>query len=378
MEESSKQLKIIVAVECPQLWNNKLRKLRIYHLIPTENKKGEQVHNNTYTGRCLHRDIIQYVQSEVQSHDGDYDDDHTNPKIIEKERDYNFKSDSSSSIEIYNPDESQFESITGQNVIDCDIVKKYGTRCRCILNLETKKITNADNDDLIPKIMGRYFSYDPDGMDYADQVLIIKEYVNSQIDGTGLNVWDGALLLALYLERSPCKIQSKSVLELGAGTGLVGIGAGILGAKEVILTDLEYTMTLMKSNIHLNRDAIMRESNSCVHIDCYVCDWFNPPTIASFQISSSIIHNDVSYPEVILVADCVWLEELVNPLMDTIEQYCNNEATVIITYQQRGKSAHELFWKRLEGIFTHITFIDSEVEINLKKPETISLIECRK
>ena len=45
-------------------------------------------------------------------------------------------------------------------------------------------------------------------MDYAGKTLIVKEEVNNrEEDGTGLNVWDGSLLLARYLEQNPEKVR---------------------------------------------------------------------------------------------------------------------------------------------------------------------------
>lgn len=43
----------------------------------------------------------------------------------------------------------------------------------------------------------------------------------TDLDGnTGLSLWDGAVVLAKYLELHPSLCQDKSVLELGSGTGL--------------------------------------------------------------------------------------------------------------------------------------------------------------
>ena len=54
--------------------------------------------------------------------------------------------------------------------------------------------------------------------------------------GTGLITWDGAIVLAKYLETHPTIVHGKSVLELGAGTGVAGIAAVLLGASSALLT----------------------------------------------------------------------------------------------------------------------------------------------
>ncbi len=119
----------------------------------------------------------------------------------------------------------------------------------------------------------------------------------------------------------------------------------------------------------MNRRAI--DEVNCKRVECMLLDWFNPPPIdALFETGL--------YPEVMLIADCVWVEELVNPLMDTVEQLCGEDTLVMITYQRRGKAAHDLFWQRLEQIFTRIEIIDTKERFDLEKPESIHLIHCQR
>ncbi|PSN31582.1 Protein-lysine methyltransferase METTL21D [Blattella germanica] len=70
-------------------------------------------------------------------------------------------------------------------------------------------------------------------------------------------VWDAALVLAKYLERR-CKdvkdwLHGRSVLELGAGLGCVGLTAACLGAR-VIMTDLDEVIPLMEKNVEANKN----------------------------------------------------------------------------------------------------------------------------
>ncbi|CBN76293.1 conserved unknown protein [Ectocarpus siliculosus] len=52
--------------------------------------------------------------------------------------------------------------------------------------------------------------------------------------------WDCSLVLAKYLEQRPEEVRGKRVLELGCGVGLPGVAAAVVGATEVILTDMGY------------------------------------------------------------------------------------------------------------------------------------------
>lgn len=105
----------------------------------------------------------------------------------------------------------------------------------------------------------------------------------------------------------------------------------MLGAKEVVMTDLQYALPLMRENIERNR--LNGEQQI---ISCKECDWFSPPAMSSLFQCSSVENGKESCPDVILVADCVWLSPLVTPLLETLKVYTSNQlTTVFITYQQR-------------------------------------------
>lgn len=56
---------------------------------------------------------------------------------------------------------------------------------------------------------------------------------------------------------------------------LVGISAALLGAKEIILTDLEYTLHNIRANVDLNRPAF---ASSHQIVEVLELDWFSFPT----------------------------------------------------------------------------------------------------
>ena len=72
-------------------------------------------------------------------------------------------------------------------------------------------------------------------------------------DRTGTYGWPGGDSLAYYLARHPEIVKKKRILELGCGTGAVGIVCSWLGATKVLLTDgspivLETTSRNLKAN----------------------------------------------------------------------------------------------------------------------------------
>ena len=53
----------------------------------------------------------------------------------------------------------------------------------------------------------------------------------------GHHLWNSGRVIADYFQENPSLVQGKHVLELGAGAGLPGLVAGVLGAKKVVITD---------------------------------------------------------------------------------------------------------------------------------------------
>ena len=73
----------------------------------------------------------------------------------------------------------------------------------------------------------------------SNDYIMIQEMPNSLLMNgtTGLRTWEASLALAEHLALNPGLVIAKKVLELGAGTGLVSLLCGRLGAESVLATD---------------------------------------------------------------------------------------------------------------------------------------------
>lgn len=83
--------------------------------------------------------------------------------------------------------------------------------------------------------------------------------------------------------------KNKNVLELGSGTGVVGISCALLDSKLVEITDLPYALSNMNHNIELNRKYYSENTI----INAKVFDWFKPPDMKSIPKYDIIIASDV-------------------------------------------------------------------------------------
>ncbi|CAK0826740.1 unnamed protein product [Prorocentrum cordatum] len=73
-----------------------------------------------------------------------------------------------------------------------------------------------------------------------------KDRLGTSEDATGGLVWPSAHALSAHLCARPELVRGRRVVELGAGTGLVGLVAAALGAEEVVLTDLPSALPLLQ------------------------------------------------------------------------------------------------------------------------------------
>jgi hypothetical protein len=97
--------------------------------------------------------------------------------------------DPRATIQIYDPESQSFQTL---NDGESDVVKRFGRCIRCTV----ASSVGMPSDEPPPAIMGRYFPYHPDtGLVISGTTLRVQETPNIPGAGTGLNVWDGAMLL---------------------------------------------------------------------------------------------------------------------------------------------------------------------------------------
>lgn len=118
------------------------------------------------------------------------------------------------------------------------------------------------------------------------------------VEISGQKVWCGSLGVAEYLLGHPDFVQGCSVLELGSGTGLLGMLTKRLGATKVLLTDHD-----QRSLDHMVLDL---EANSVSDTIVERLDWFQLDGVASlvgnFSADSEfrVVAGDVLYKRVLL------------------------------------------------------------------------------
>ncbi|NXT64713.1 MT21A methyltransferase, partial [Chaetops frenatus] len=151
--------------------------------------------------------------------------------------------------------------------------------------------------------------------------------------GVAAVVWDAAVVLCAYLEMEGIDLRDQSVIELGAGTGLLGIVVTLLGkdffvvfhvllsplGAHVTITDRAAALEFLESNVQANLPpelrprAVVKELTWGKDLDNF------PP--GAFDL--------------VLGADIVYLEETFAELLQTLEHLCSERTVILLSCRIR-------------------------------------------
>nr|XP_022904217.1 protein-lysine methyltransferase METTL21D-like isoform X1 [Onthophagus taurus] len=144
-------------------------------------------------------------------------------------------------------------------------------------------------------------------------------------------VWDAAIVLAKYLEvmyqRNKEFLKEKFVLELGSGLGCAGLVAACLGA-EVVLSDLPEAIPLLQYNVDENQTLLTTKTSVCVR----ALSW-----------GDKIDFKKV--PDKIILADCIYYKESIDPLIKTLLDYSNSFTEIILAQELRDSEKQKNNWE---------------------------------
>jgi predicted nicotinamide N-methyase len=133
--------------------------------------------------------------------------------------------------------------------------------------------------------------------------------------GIGGMVWDASLILAkfIYWNRKDIFLNSRTVLEVGSGTGICGLACALMEPKlNVTLSDLYSHLALIQTNIDINDTK---------NVNCCEIDWFKPEGAGKFDL--------------IIGSDVVYEPDLFEPLLDTLEVVTHKDSVILLCNELR-------------------------------------------
>ncbi|XP_053150988.1 EEF1A lysine methyltransferase 3 isoform X5 [Hemicordylus capensis] len=170
-------------------------------------------------------------------------------------------------------------------------------------------------------------------------------------DGTQANVAFPALALCDYFEAQKLNFWGKKVIELGAGTGIVGILAALLGG-DVTITDLPVALKQIEENVHRNLPV------ECV-ARTRVC-------ALSWGLNHKEFPNNFDF---ILGADIVYLKDTYPLLIRTLQYLCGPQTTIYLSSKMRQEHSAMIFFENLlpRHFTSTLAFRDENENINIYK-----------
>lgn len=157
--------------------------------------------------------------------------------------------------------------------------------------------------------------------------------------GIAGKLWDSAAVLMHFIAQHDDVTQEficgKQVLELGAGTGAVGIGCALVGAKNVITTDLECVVSQIQANIDLNWLG-NSSSGQLGSIRAASLAW-GETSLEECEIPCGV--------DTVVFADCIYEPDYYESLVTTLRAlvHANSNCKILWAHRHRHPKDYEIF-----------------------------------
>ncbi|TMS01461.1 Protein N-lysine methyltransferase METTL21A [Larimichthys crocea] len=173
--------------------------------------------------------------------------------------------------------------------------------------------------------------------------------------GVAAVVWDAAVVMCVYLELGKVELRGKEAIELGAGTGLVGIVAALLGAK-VTITDRQPALDFLSANVNVNVPADLQGS----------------VVVSELSWGEGLERYPAGGFDLVLGADIVYLEDTFVPLLRTLEHLCSDSTVLLLACKIRYKRDTD-FLSMLRRRFTvEEVYYDKHRDIHVYKSQKVT------
>ena len=185
-------------------------------------------------------------------------------------------------------------------------------------------------------VRNRLVGHKADVVSYEIGMEVITQRQDMQtqalVGETGGVVWDAAVVLSRFVCRHATAIglpigDSARWLELGAGCGAVGIAASKLLPVPVVLSDQESILPILQKNLHENRCS--------ARTTLALLEWGKDG-------ESSVEEKGGGF-DVIVGADCVFNENLIDLLIETLLRFAGRDTTILMAMELREPSVTSAF-----------------------------------
>ncbi|KAJ3225349.1 hypothetical protein HDU78_010684 [Chytriomyces hyalinus] len=218
---------------------------------------------------------------------------------------------------------------------------------------------------------------------YTSRTIKIAEDTSG---GCGGKTWEAATVLSNHLvhrwHENHNFLQGLNVVELGAGTGVVGILAAMLmndsgdanatsanpipanatpvNPGKVFITDMLF-LDLMQTNVDLNLSESERECAKVIELK-----WGEP---SPAEVLSEPVH-------IILASDCVYLEAAFEPLLETLVELSTEGVTEILIVSKKRRKADKRFFDKLKKKFD-VVEVKDDPDYPVYSRQSLTILSAR-
>lgn len=135
-------------------------------------------------------------------------------------------------------------------------------------------------------------------------------------------LWNGAKFISDYFEDNPDRVRGKTVLELGAASGLPSLVAGILGANKIVMTDypdLDLVINMQK-NIDECDETVEPKGRIAEIIDAEGFVWGGDPAPLLARLPQGAEGDEKAKFDVLVLADLLFRHKEHPDLVKTIRE----------------------------------------------------------
>ncbi|XP_074308894.1 uncharacterized protein LOC141643588 [Silene latifolia] len=200
-----------------------------------------------------------------------------------------------------------------------------------------------DNDEVLPSEDQQLIRHH---VNAVNAEIVIRQLASQGIAfqlwpaaSTLLSLLDNHRILHPFLRRDNCRLR---LLELGSGTGLVGIAAAAILGADVTVTDLAHVIPNLDFNIAANAEVVGSGGGKLVAAEL---GWGN---VEQMEVIGKGF-------DVVLGSDLVYHDHSYEPLLETLKYFLlslGDEEKVFVMAHVKRWNKEAVFFKRARKVFS--------------------------
>ncbi|EPQ56723.1 hypothetical protein GLOTRDRAFT_105536 [Gloeophyllum trabeum ATCC 11539] len=177
--------------------------------------------------------------------------------------------------------------------------------------------------------------------------------LRSRTGDTGSVLWRASIALAEVILQEqhypagepfldPTALANAHVLELGSGTGLLGVLLSPM-VRRYTVTDISVLLPLIRKNIILSYPDWPKPSAKGGNITVEELDWVALQSMPFAARAKYVPYIDDGSPDLVLLVDCIYNPSLLLPLVETLDYISGHATTVVVVSELRAEDVVRSF-----------------------------------